>query len=110
MMDAGERLCGAPRILLLVEECNVRHLASRGLGVHADSMPFVQRDRRVIAMTHGATHEYARVAHAMLPLPELCLGNFRDCAVIFHFDEPIRESRTHPHALSAEAVELCNRV
>src|SRR5690348_1647643 len=70
--------CGAPRgPRILVEECDVRHLARRGLGVHPDSMPFVQRDRRVIAMTHSAAHEDACIANAMLPLPALRLRNFR---------------------------------
>ena len=79
------KACQPPRLrccLSSVEECDVRHLARRVLGVHPDAVPLVQGDRRVVAMTHSAARIHLRIPEADLPAPARGTEILRDRSLV----------------------------
>src|ERR1051326_6698975 len=96
--------------MLLVQERNVRHRATLGLGVHDDPMPERQRNGSMIAVAHSTAGIDTHVAAHDAPALVSSLPIAPQDQLVFILHHAVRLAPANVNSLAAAAIELLHNV
>ena len=93
-----------------IDESDIRHLAGVAFGIHEDLVPVMQRERGVIAVTHGPPCINRGIADAALPAPAFRTGCDGEYLFIFGLAHTVRMPVADEDAFASRAEDFGNHV